>query len=115
MKKIICILLILTLSICACGNNGKNLESEVKEFLISEWMFFINDECYSIEFFEDNTFKLLIENETEQITDEGKYSIKKGVIVCTYSSNDEVVEIPYTIENGGMFLDAYTAFGEKHK
>jgi len=115
MKKIICILLILTLSICACGNNGRNLELEVKEFLISEWVFLVNDECYNIKFFEDNTFELLIENETEQITDEGKYSIKNGVIVCTCSSNDEVVKIPYWFENGAMFLDIETAFGEKHK
>jgi len=70
------------------------------------WTCYVNYTTYRIEF-EGNKFKV---STSLGISNSGTYSVRKGYIFCTYSSNNYTVMIPYTIENGEIDLDVVEAF-----
>lgn len=73
------------------------------------YQFYVNSTSYKLEFWADNNFELT----TAFGTNGGTYTVANGYVICTYSSNNAVVEIPYTLENGEIDLDVVSAFDVK--
>ncbi len=71
------------------------------------WSFYCNSVSYEIEFFSPNTFEV---RTSLGITNSGTYVVRNGYISCTYDSNGETVNIPYTWGPDDIDPDFLAAF-----
>ncbi len=83
------------------------VEAQVKNLINGYyWEAYVNPTWYEVEFSAPNNFVV----KTSLGENGGTYSVRKGYIFCTYSSNGVTVEIPYEIVSGDVQLDLGEAF-----
>lgn len=70
------------------------------------WSFYVNSTSYKVEFSSPN--KVTVTAAGNRIP--GKYSVRNGYIVITYSTNNYVVEVPFEFVNGDIELDLVSAY-----
>ena len=75
------------------------------------YTFYVNNVSYELEFWADNNFEVRASiGGAQSEPQQGTYSVKKGYIFCTYPSINYTVEIPYTIADGVVDIDAVAGF-----
>ena len=114
MKRCIALILIalLTLSLCACGNQTKKVERMLVQGSRTRQFDALGTNCTIIYTFEENNSALIVSQiGNSEFTNEASYSVKEDRIILAYDSGD-VFDIFYEYENGNLKLHMVGSEGD---
>lgn len=114
MKRCIALILIalLTLSLCACGNQTKKVERMLVQGSWTRQFDALGTNCTIIYTFEENNSALIVSQiGNSEFTNEASYSVKEDRIILAYDSGD-VFDIFYEYENGNLKLHMVGSEGD---